>query len=345
MKIVVLHRPGNAADYHRITLPFRYLDLLNKERIHYIEENTQVRASEFKHADLVIFNRHPHLELDHLLVLKDKYKFKIWVDIDDYWELYKEHYLYNDWTKKKVKEKIIKALANADIVTVTNGRLLRAVRPINEKVIIIPNAVPVGYGQFMPKRVESTRTRFIYAGGPSHLNDLRTVESYFIRLINDRHFAKYGEWVHAGYNDKLREQSLHEMNKIIGLAPVSSSLNPLPIETYMGHYNHGDVSFAPLVKNEFNEMKSNLKIIEAGCMRMPIICSNMYPFLEDKEMNGMGVYYFDTPEQLYIICRNLIDKKSDYLERMGSNLYEYVYQKYNLLKVNKIRREIINSFK
>lgn len=344
MKIVLLVRPLAACDYHRVIMPFRYLDLLNKEHLTIIEEGQEIRASEFRHADLVIFNRHPTVDLEHLLILRDKYGFKMWVDIDDYWELYEGHYLYDNWKRGRIKEKMIKSMAKADIITTTNKRLLRSILPINEKVKIIPNAVPVGYEQFLSQKTESTRIRFMYAGGPSHVRDLETLLPFFQDISDSDDYYERTEFILAGFNDKVKEKALHQMNAIMGLAPRYNTLNGLPLNKYMSHYNQTDISIAPLKKNDFNEMKSNLKIIEAGCMRTAIICPRIYPYLEDKEMVGKGIYFYETAAGFFDVCNWLIRNPEDIVPG-ADELYNYVMEKYNLLEVNKLRREIINSFK
>jgi hypothetical protein len=54
-----------------------------------------------------------------------------------------------------------------------------------------------------------------------------------------------------------------------------------PLKTYMDHYNHGDVSIASLENNFYNYCKSNLKFIETACMKMPFICSEVSPYIQD----------------------------------------------------------------
>src|SRR5271169_2973766 len=106
MKILLLVREGSSCDYHRITLPFRYLPLENGEECQTITDMQETRASDFQGVSLVVICRHSHVREDLLSFLKRKYKFKVWVDVDDYWELYPQHYLYDNWKRIGVAEKI-----------------------------------------------------------------------------------------------------------------------------------------------------------------------------------------------------------------------------------------------
>lgn len=344
MKIILMVRQGSACDYHRVEAPFRYMEAENGDHIVTLQDVDQVRVSEFRAADLVVFNRHPTVDLETLIMLRKKFGFKIWVDIDDYWELYPEHYMYDNWKRSKMSEKIIQSMAEADIVTVTNKRLLRKVLTINDKVKVIPNGVPIGYEQFALNREESTRLRFIYAGGPSHVKDLGILESFFNDIKSALSFYENSEFILAGYSDRYVDENLKRMNQIMSAAPRYSTRLGLPLNRYMEHYNYADASLAPLADNEFNSYKSNLKVIEAGCMRMPIICSKVYPYLEDLEMKSSGIFFCENTTDWYEACKMLIDNPHMVLE-YGDKLHEYVRLNYNLLVINKLRRDIINSFK
>lgn len=56
-----------------------------------------------------------------------------------------------------------------------------------------------------------------------------------------------------------------------------------PISTYASNYNLFDVSLAPLIENDFNKVKSQLKVIEAGFHKKAIIAQNFGPYQLDLE--------------------------------------------------------------
>lgn len=344
MKILILYRKGSASDYHRIFNPFRYLPLESGEEVVYMTEDDQYQTGNFKNVDLVIFNRHPTVDIKTFLEMKDRYKFKVWCDVDDSWELYENHYLHDDWKKNKVAEMILSSMNNADIVTVTNKRLLRKVLPINHKVQIIPNALPIGHEQFTSNKTESVKLRFMYAGGPSHYHDLTTIEEFF-KLVNmNVNFKVKTQFTLAGFKDTYIGKPIHQMNQMMKMTPNYKTREILPLHEYMQHYNYTDVALAPLENNEFNTFKSNLKIIEAGCMKTPIIVSKMYPFLEDEEMDNKGVYFCNSTSDWLKAARTLMDNPTLVIDD-AERLHEYVRKNYDLIKVNQIRRQIINSFK
>lgn len=344
MKILILYREKSACDYHRITLPFTYLPLENGEHVTYMTDEDVYQTRFFKEVDLVIFNRHPTVDMTQFKEMKVRYGFKVWCDIDDSWDLPEDHYLYNIWKTHKISNLIIESLNVADVVTVTNKRLLRKASSINKRCQIVPNGLPFGHQQFSPDKTDSIKLRFLYAGGPSHEKDLESIEEYLKLTTFNTHVVKKTQFILAGFRNDYKEGSLHEMNRIMRVTPGYKTREALPLNRYMEHYNYADVALAPLEKNDFNTYKSNLKIIEAGCMKTPIIVSSMYPFLEDLEMENKGVYFCQTASDWMNYTRSLMDNSNLVIED-GEKLHEYVKEKYDLLKINIIRRQILNSFK
>jgi len=343
MKILVLYRKGTSCDYHRVFMPLRLLPLENGEEINFKPEDEECRTVDFK-VDLVIFNRHPHRDLSQVLKMKKEYGFKMWVDIDDSWELEKEHYLYEEWKRAKIGDLIIKSMSEADILTVTNTRLLRKVAPINSKCIIIPNALPIGHEQFIPNRTESSFLRFLYAGGPSHYGDLKKIDEYFKMCGRNLIMLSKVKFIMAGYNPNYKEKSLKDMNDIMSSSPNYETRLALPLERYMDHYNYADIAIAPVDSNLFNHYKSNLKTIEAGCMGVPLIASRCFPYIEDEEMSDKGIFFCSNIKEWYDTTL-MLARNPETVLKAGETLYQYVKSKYDLLEINKLRRKIINSFK
>jgi glycosyltransferase involved in cell wall biosynthesis len=111
-------------------------------------------------------------------------------------------------------------------------------------------------------------------------------------------------------------------------------------------YREADVVLAPLKNNTtFNNVKSQLKVIEAGAYSCPIICSNYGPYTIDDiegkkdglqkgilvdENNPLGWYdaikfYLDNPEKV---------------KEHGDNLRKYVEDNYEISVVNKHRVDL-----
>jgi len=127
----------------------------------------------------------------------------------------------------------------------------------------------------------------------------------------------------------------------------------MDINKYATNYNYFDVSLAPLVKTEFNEQKSQLKVIEAGFHKKAIIATAENPYLLDvvnawedgkftDKGNGLLVQSSKNHKQWFQHMKKLVDNPN-MIEDLGNRLYETVKDKYSLSTVSKNRVEFLKS--
>lgn len=327
-KILPLYKLSSGCDYHRLLLPlgFAGYDFTS------IGTLTTEKLKEFK---ILTFNRIPlTVSTTALLKLREKYDTKIVMDIDDYWELYKDHYLYDSWMKTKTPERIVSFLQIADSVTCTTERLASKIRPINPNVAVIPNAMPFGFDdQFGFRRAEVTKTRFGFVGGTSHVSDMKSIQPVF------QHY-KHLDFTFCGYTERSKEAiKIRNICSNNGTNPNFKAVNQAPLDKYMYGYDNLDCCIAPLVEEEFNKYKSNLKVLEAGLKKCAIICSP-------------NPCYTDTvPDTVVTYCKSIKDWKEAvrkyqdlaYTREKGEALYDWVNQNYNLAEINKLRTQLYET--
>ena len=120
-----------------------------------------------------------------------------------------------------------------------------------------------------------------------------------------------------------------------------------PILLYGTMYNEADVGLAPLKNNHnFNKMKSQLKIIEAGCHKMPLIASKYGPYdMASDDLEGK----IDGKQKGWLIDEN----KSNWYEKMqwyvdnpsaiqehGLANHEHFLKNFEMKVVNKKRADL-----
>lgn len=112
------------------------------------------------------------------------------------------------------------------------------------------------------------------------------------------------------------------------------------VRSYSSNYNLGDITLAPLVINSFNKAKSNLKVIESGFFKKPIIASDIEPYQIDIKhgWNGFLVKNNSGTKDWAYYAKKLIDDPI-LRKEMGENLYETVKDKYNINNVSSDRFE------
>ncbi len=126
-----------------------------------------------------------------------------------------------------------------------------------------------------------------------------------------------------------------------------------PVTSYAKNYSKFDVSLAPIKNHMFNRMKSQLKVIESGFYKKPLIASNLGPYTIDlKHAYRNGEYVNGGNALLIDENRNhsdwakyitLLLKNPNLVVDLGEKLYETVKDKYDLAVVTKDRAEFYKS--
>lgn len=113
------------------------------------------------------------------------------------------------------------------------------------------------------------------------------------------------------------------------------------IKSYMTHYDNIDVLLVPLKECDFNKMKSQLKVIEAGFKHKAIIAQNFGPYTVDlKSIVGRGGDIDETGNALVVDSNKnhklwakyikMLVEKPELVTLLQNNLYETVKDTYSL---------------
>jgi glycosyltransferase involved in cell wall biosynthesis len=299
-------RPHTSCDFHRIIMPYGQLKADPK-------------------APVFVFNRQPSHGIHSLMTMK-KAGIKIICDIDDHFEVGPQHVMYELFKKHNIAEIIKQSLQLADVVTCTNHELAEAVKPYAKHIEILPNALPFDQGQFTLSMDTESDRAMVYVAGTTHRHDM----SLFAGHIDESHLTI------AGHNPEREEWC-----KIEALFGPDVRYKPeTAIDTYMSLYEGHGVALAPLVDTEFNRCKSNLKVLEAGAKGIPIVVSDVHPYLNPTDYDAVdyasdGIEWRERTEQL------IHDRV--YRAERGQQLAEHVREHYHLDKINEIRRQIVEG--
>lgn len=333
--ILAIWRPTAGCDYHRTFLPLYYMGYK-----HFTLSREQEANATFR---IVYFNRLPNDPIIKFLAKKQKMDWKLVVDMDDWLELPPNHQLYASFKKNDTVGQNKTALMNADAVTVTNERLADKIRPFNKNVHVIPNCLPFGMDQFTEIKSESTSTRFMYAGGSTHFWDIQQLKIPFQKLYS----AKSGpfEVLMAGYDDRNEhtEEFWKKMERSFSLNGKMKNYQRVyakPLESYMNLYVNCDVSLIPLVNDTFSGYKSTLKIIEAGCKNIPVICSDVPPY---SDFPRRDLVMYATNARTWFEHMKYCADNPSFVKERGLELGEYVREKYDLFKANEYRKQLFES--
>lgn len=124
-------------------------------------------------------------------------------------------------------------------------------------------------------------------------------------------------------------------DKDIRLIPGYAIPARLPVSSYMQHYEGVNITLAPLIDNEFNSFKSNLKILEAGAAYAACIASDVPAFASAPVMSVRpGEWQEAIKEALQCPEETQAD---------GRRLNEWCRTNYDLRNVNVLRKLVLES--
>ena len=260
----------SGSKYHRVAIP---LDLLPKDKyeVTYLNEKFFLEHI-VKDYDYIYIHWIQMTNPVYLSIWKEKYGFKIIQDIDDYWVLPFNHYMYSkiDAAKKQLFDQLILA----DVVLCSTPYLLDKCLEFNDNCHLRENYIPIGYQQFQPEYipVQNRKPTIGICGSLSHYDDWMSIRNQLKRIQS---LKNEFDFVIAGYADE-NSTSREKWNKIANLFPNPKMFRHLPVNQYINFYKHIDILLAPLEINEFNKAKSNLKILESSVKSTITISNNLY---------------------------------------------------------------------
>jgi len=326
MRIIAFVNQNSSPAYHRIIMPL----LLMRNVDVFITNNLLADHFE-KGCDLFMYNRIlPDHALPEIKKLKKKYGFRVCVDIDDHWELDEHHILYNEYIRSYFATRQIEQIKNADIVTTTHIRLAAEIKPHNKNVHVCQNAIPKT-GQFDVERLPHHLTRLFWQGSITHREDIALLQW---PVNNLSHIAGKIKMVIAGFTDGEPEWHRMVYDYTAQLRHQYQLLEGLHVDEYYSHYQHADICLIPLLNSPFNRHKSNLKVLEAANLELPVIASHVHPYLD------LPILYAKNSHDWVKHIEKLVASKKRQKEA-GQELKEYCDVWYNFEKINEHRRQLL----
>jgi len=326
MRIIAYTNKDSGPGYHRIITPL----LLMQDVDVFVTNNLLAEHFE-KGCDIFLYNRIlPDHALPIIKELQHRYEFKICVDLDDYWELDEHHILYQHYQEIGFAGKQIQQIIDADVVLVTHDRLAEEVAVYNKNVHVVPNAIPK-VGQFAIEREPYYLTRLFWQGSDTHRADVNLLRAPIDKLSG---IANKIKMIMGGYAEDHEDwyQMVHDYTadlkhqyKLIPYAPITS---------YYEAYKEADICLIPLINSKFNRHKSNLKVLEAANLGLPVIVSEVHPYLDLPVLYCRG-----TSDWIKHITRLVSSRKRQ--KEAGQQLAEYCNEHYNFNKINNMRKQIL----
>lgn len=277
-----------------------------------------------KDPDIIYYNR---IVGDEVWKQRVKRGFKIAVDVDDHWLLNPGHVAYRHSILTDYSSKCIEHMRKADVVTCTHERLADQIKRYNNNVHVIPNAIP-NHEYFAVNKTISDNVRIFWQGSITHEHDIKILQHGVKGLF---HSGVKPKMVIAGITESpVWVRMCHTyIDKHEGMVLAGKG----PHEYYQ-YYQHADICVIPLLANAFNTYKSNLKFLEAAHSSLPVICSEVDPYL------NLPVLYAQGKKDWQQLMSDLIND-ADMRKALGEVNKDYVDKHFNYNKINEARKQAI----
>lgn len=275
---------NSACGYYRLIQPMKALAQTYGVQVEVGETN------QYPFTVLVAQRSHKPEVLEILRIIKENRRSvndvgvpKLIYEIDDnLWAIEPDNPAYNYYHSDGNLDRAAEAASLADAVTVSTWPLAEVMSQYNDNVHVLPNSIPdrLLNEVAFPYTAGNAGKPYViaWAGSATHLKDFRQCVSGLntvLRLIPNSRMVFFG----TDYS-RLLDPS------------VAGQVRVAPWTKTVGEYHNLlgqaqiDVMLAPLAPSEFNESKSDLRIIEANALGIPVIATNFGPYRNPSVVDG-----------------------------------------------------------
>ena len=350
MKIlIIIPDPVTGVEYHRLIIPFENMGV--DHQITAVKSIDQQPDSFFHEFDL-IYTSSVVSKLGFQEVVWTQLKrlgIPVIIDRDDDWMLPHDHIMKNDWVKNKTAAQIVYNLKMATAVTVPTEYLAQKVRQFNKNVFVIPNAIDFNQKQFQPdvkvQNLKNEKVHIGWSGSVTHFKDIVMLTDTFMQMNSNPDLKGKYRLVLSGFAEGDMIWKEYEKMFTSGYKIAEDQycrINGMDVYTYASAYDMMDVGLIPLKDTEFNRCKSELKMMEMGAKKLPVIVSNQYPYTNIAK-HGINSLVANKNDW-YKNIKKLIDSK-EMRKDLGEALHNEIYTNFNILKINELRKELFTNVK
>lgn len=257
---------GTVSDSVRCELPATHLNKIDVEAKFTIIEWRDRPVMPLEGFDAVILSRPHH---DSLMLAYKRMGVKLIVDMDDDFHAIPEtHPGYQDVGRGDpyYLSKLDNCIYLADMVTTTTSLLRERLLPLNKNIRTIPNGWSADNFNWLVRR-SIHRDRFVFGWGGTitHREDFKICVKPLQRILKEHSEAMV--CIVGDVEIYKMLAGVHEKQKMF--------IPMMPYFIYPVSLSLWDVLLAPLIDNEFNQAKSDIKLVDAGAKGIPYICSDI----------------------------------------------------------------------
>lgn len=363
-KLKILAVPANygGCSYYRILMPMEKLQEKFPDEVEVRvnlnplgwDEKTKTPPQEealledMEWADVVFTQNISNLGPQYMIALikksKDMGKF-VHYDTDDLLtDLYEGHRLEGMYKKNKLDELTKVVYYNSDLVSVTQSKFAERISEfVRGTLVVIKNAIDYDlecwrYPRF--KQPKKAPCRIGWVGGIHHEQDVKQIPNV-VMSVNEKVGPQKVRWgfygrppLKPGEKGDWQQDVWDSYEKILtrGAKHRNWDIFPAaPSHKYGIMFTQIDVAIAPLEWNNFNDSKSEIKLMEAGRYGIPLVATDCGCYDEVIENGKTGFLISkDNPRSEWVRVLSRLVKDRDLREEMGANLKKITDERYNI---------------
>ena len=365
----------SGVEYHRLMIPFK-----NVPNVIFTENIEAVTAQYLKDNNIgvVWFSRNisPRTLNPDLIYRTLRYMgIKIVIDIDDNWNVGFGHVLYKAMIKHNFKNSNISQIKAADYVCVTHQHLkdtiVKELKVDKKRIIIAPNGIDPTEPQYS-QDFNYKLDNIFWQGSVTHQHDLKLIsgamnelnkkifiagynpESHYsltkmedVNLNPDGHYFDDRKWIYElpiADRWKYWEDNgpkVYHWEEIGNMFNRKQWIYELPSTEYMNFYQNKGLTLIPLETTKFTVCKSNLKLLESGWAKKPVVISHTKPYLPLAK-DGNNCETANTKDD-WMDSIEYILANPNYADDLRFQLHEDIKENYLIEKVNQTRIELIEK--
>lgn len=265
----------------------------------------------------------------------------IWYDLDDAFLPnsieYSGQSLTGYWDKStsdKISNGHFSAIEKCNVILVSTVKIKQLINEAlpDKHVIVRKNVLPKRFFLSQPTKYRKTEPlKILYLSGSlSHQLDFEFVSDSVLKFI--KNFKDSTLTLLGGDSVVVPDKILKRDNVILkGRCNFSDMLEEI---------SKHDIVLVPLLKNVFNDAKSNIKFIEAAACSTPILTTSTDEFSEVIK-DGENGFIEDNPEKWFDRLVQ-IRKNKEKLFQCGINAYKYCFEN---LSTENIPKELFDTLK
>jgi hypothetical protein len=246
-----------------------------------VSVDTHYRFAELLACDVVVFQQSASTEmLECIRGLNNRGTLTVYELDDDYWSLRPSNPVYAEWNAGDKLSLMRECMRACALVTTTTTALADRLRARGAKnVAVLPNCLPP-YGWSAPKP-EADHLVIGWAGGTSHWADVALLSGVLENVLGD----------HENVQVQLCGMDRWPFAPDWHIEGRMKAVLPVPVSEYQNILKPFDIALAPLVDNDFNRSKSDLKYLEYSAAGAAVIASPVGPYKDlpcPKAKNAKG---------------------------------------------------------